>query len=148
MSHSHPPREIKQPSWTLLFIAWPGRSPTFIRSTRSSLFTCNKPKKHIACIKKLSFRNVLACLHSPQLLWSAISARHPAVTLGPHLLLGQMVSSRCLPQHYSCSSASGSVLIPGQSTVHTHPSFACTAPLCQPASLHLCTVASYCVHYP
>lgn len=31
--------------------------------------------------------------------------------------------------------------------MHTHPSFACTVPLCQPASLHLSTVAPYCVHY-
>lgn len=143
MSDSHSPRKIKQPYWTLLPTVWPRQSPTFIHSTRPSLFACNKSRKDITCIKKLSFRNVLVCLHSPQLLWSAITARCPAVTLRPHQLLGQMVSSRCLPQHYSRCSASGSVLIPGQSTVQSYTSFACTAPLCQLASLHLCTVASH-----
>lgn len=134
-------------SWTFLPSVWPRWSATFIHSTRLSLFMCSNSRKHITRIKKLSFRNILACLYPPQLLWSAIIARHPAVTLRPHQLLGQMVSSRCLPQYNSCCSASGWVLIPGQNTGPSHPSFAYTAPLCQPASLHLCTVASYCVHY-
>lgn len=138
-SHSHSPRKMKQPSWTLLPIVWLRQSPTFMHSTRPSLFTCNKSRKHTTCIKKLSFRNILACLHPPQLQWSAVIARCLAVTLRPHQPLGQMVSSRCLPQHYSCCSASGSVLIPGQSNCAVPPLLCIHCPslsACIPPSMH------------
>lgn len=75
--------------------------PSYIQSVLPCTHV-RSPGQHITCIKKLTFRNGLACLHPTQLLWSEIIARYPAVTLRPHLLLGQMVCSRCSPQHNIC----------------------------------------------